>query len=75
MWLASIHGGRSAMKWSPIKIIDKVKVPMLFLYSKMDTYAAPNESIQLFDVLVTDSYAQISVLTTLKNTTPQLKAS
>ena len=49
MWLASIHGGRSAMKWSPIKIIDKVKVPMLFLYSKVDTYATPEESMELYN--------------------------
>lgn len=49
MWLASIHGGKSAMRLSPINIIDKVKCPMLFLYSKVDTYATPKESMQLFD--------------------------
>ena len=49
MWLVSIHGGSSAMRLSPIKIIDKVKVPMLFLYSKVDTYATPEESMKLFD--------------------------
>ncbi len=34
---------------SPISEIDKVKVPVLFLYSKEDSFAKPDKSLELFN--------------------------
>lgn len=47
--LISLHAGKSVYRNSPIKEIDKVKVPMLFLYSKADSYAKPEKSMELFN--------------------------
>ena len=49
MGLISLHAGKSVYRNSPIKEIDKVKVPMLFLYSKEDSYAKPEKSMELFN--------------------------
>ena len=47
--LVALRAGKSLKKNSPIKEIDKVKVPMLFLYSKQDSYAKPEKSLELFN--------------------------
>ena len=47
--LVALHAGKSLKKNSPIREIDKVKVPMLFLYSKQDSYAKPEKSLELFN--------------------------
>ena len=47
--LISLTAGHSIYKYSPIKLVDKIKVPVLFLYSKKDTLALPEKSMELFD--------------------------
>ena len=49
--LISLRAGKSLYLNSPIKEIDKVKVPVLFLYSKQDSIAKPEKSLQLFNKL------------------------
>ncbi len=49
--LISLRAGRSLYRNSPIFEIDKVKVPVLFLYSKEDSYAKPEKSLELFNKL------------------------
>ncbi len=46
--LISLRAGKSLKRNSPIYEIDKVKVPILFLYSKADSYAKPEKSLELF---------------------------
>ena len=47
--LISIRAGKSLKKNSPINEIDRVKVPVLFLYSKQDSFAKPDKSIELYN--------------------------
>ena len=47
--LVSLRAGKSLKKNSPIREIDKVKVPVLFLYSKQDSFAKPDKSLELFN--------------------------
>ena len=44
-----ILGGVSVRKAAPIKVIDKVRLPVLFLYGKEDKYSLPEKSQILFD--------------------------
>ena len=46
--LVSLRAGKSLKKNSPIYEIDKAKVPILFLYSKQDSFAKPDKSEELF---------------------------
>ena len=47
--LVSLRAGKSLKRNSPIYEIDKVKVPVLFLYSKEDSFAKPEKSLELFN--------------------------
>lgn len=47
--LISLRAGKSVNRNSPINEIGKVKVPLLFLYSKKDSFAKPDKSIELFN--------------------------
>ena len=47
--LVSLHAGKSLLRNSPIREIDRVKVPVLFLYSKEDSFAKPDKSLELFN--------------------------
>ncbi len=47
--LVSLRAGKSLKRNSPIREIDKVKVPVLFLYSKQDSFAKPDQSMKLFN--------------------------
>ena len=49
--LISLRAGHSLYRNSPIFEIDKVKVPVLFLYSKQDSYAKPEKSLLLYNKL------------------------
>ena len=49
--LISLRAGKSLKRNSPIREIDKVKVPVLFLYSKKDSFAKPEKSLLLFNKL------------------------
>ena len=42
-------GGKSPKKYGPINLIDKMDKPMLFIYSKEDTYSVPKYGQLLFD--------------------------
>ena len=44
----SAHG-KSPKKYGPINLIDKMKKPMLFIYSKEDTYSVPEYGQLLYD--------------------------
>lgn len=47
--MISLRAGKSLKRNSPIREIDKVKVPVLFLYSKQDSFAKPEKSMELFN--------------------------
>lgn len=47
--LISLSAKDSIGKYSPIKLVDQIKVPVLFLYSKKDTLAVPEKSMELFN--------------------------
>ena len=46
--IVSLRAGKSLRRNSPIHEADKIKVPVLFLYSKKDSYAKPEKSLQLY---------------------------
>lgn len=52
--LVSCKAGTNVLKYSPINLIDKVKVPVLFLYSKQDSFAKPDKSIELFNKVTSE---------------------
>lgn len=47
--LISIHAGKNPEKFSPINVIDKLDKPILFIYSRMDTYSTPDKSEILYN--------------------------
>ena len=49
MWLVSLIAGKSPKKYGPINLIGDYKKPILFIYSKEDTYSVPEKSQLLFD--------------------------
>ncbi len=49
MALVSLSAGRSIRKNAPINHIDKLEKPILFIYSKQDTYSTPDKAQILFD--------------------------
>jgi len=49
LFLIRLKAGVSLKKNSPINEIDRIKVPILFLYSKQDSFAKPDKSLELFN--------------------------
>ena len=49
MFLMFLIAHKSPKKYGPINLIDKMKKPMLFIYSKEDTYSIPKYGQLLFD--------------------------
>ena len=49
MWLVGLTAGRSVSKNAPIRHIGKLKKPILFIYSKEDTYSTPDKAKILFE--------------------------
>ena len=47
--LVSLRAKKNVLKYSPINLVDKIKVPVLFLYSKQDSFAKPDQSLKLFN--------------------------
>ena len=47
--LIGLHAGKCLRKNSPINEVDKIKVPVCFLYSKKDTLAVPEKSIKIYE--------------------------
>ena len=54
MGLIHLMSGRSVSKHAPIRYIDKLKKPILFLYSKEDTSSTPDKGQLLYDTANTD---------------------
>lgn len=50
MMLETIVSGKNPVKHGPIHCIEKMKKPMLFLYSKKDVYSVPTEINGMFDL-------------------------
>lgn len=48
-YLCKKHSGVSVLESRPIKFIDKVKTPILFLHSKEDLYSVPKRAQAVFD--------------------------
>ena len=51
LMMVSFKAKENVLKYSPIDLIDKVKVPVLFLYSKADSVVKPEKSLELFNKL------------------------
>ncbi len=49
MWYFKIFTKEDAIKNGPIKVIDKLKKPILFIYSKEDIYSVPEKGQLLYD--------------------------
>ncbi|MBQ7276362.1 MAG: alpha/beta fold hydrolase [Bacilli bacterium] len=49
MWMVSVVARRNAMKNGPIDVIDKLKKPILFLYSKEDIYSTADQANALYE--------------------------
>lgn len=49
MFLVMIHAGKNPKKFSPINLMPKMKKPILFIYSKEDTYSIPKYGQLLYD--------------------------
>ena len=47
--MIAFRAGKSLKKNSPIREVDKIKVPLCFLYSKADTLALPEKSLELYE--------------------------
>ena len=50
MWLIGLMGGNNPNTFAPINEMKKMHLPMLFIYSKEDTYSLPEKGQQLFDL-------------------------
>ena len=49
MWFFKVFTKEDAVKYGPIKVIDQLKKPILFIYSKEDIYSVPEKAQLLYD--------------------------
>ena len=49
MFLIRLFSHKSPTNFGPINVIDKMKKPILFLYSKMDAYSTPDQAELLYN--------------------------
>lgn len=49
MWYVQMLSGKSPIKYSPKNLISKLDRPILFLYSKQDTYSTPSQAEYLYE--------------------------
>lgn len=49
IWMITLISGKNPAKNGPVSHIDKMKKPMLFLYSKEDVYSDPKEVMELYE--------------------------
>ena len=54
MGMVGLMAGRSVSKNAPIHYIGKLRKPILFIYSKKDTYSTPDKAQLLYDTATTE---------------------
>jgi pimeloyl-ACP methyl ester carboxylesterase len=54
MWFFKLFTGEDAVKNGPIRVIHKLKKPILFIYSKEDIYSLPEKGQLLYDTCKSD---------------------
>lgn len=48
-WIARMESGMKASESAPIRCIDRVKTPMLFLHGRQDAFSLPKRAQELYD--------------------------
>lgn len=49
LFMIQCTAGKSPIKYGPIKVMPKLKKPILFIYSKQDAYSTPDKAQELYD--------------------------